>query len=140
MIVRERRREIGVLKAIGASNVKVMFQFMSEAITFTALGALIGTVVGIIGGSPITKVLVNNSTSSASGGAGGGPVMMSRGAGEALRSVGLNGQGLRDVHAVVGWDTLAYGLGAALFIAIVGSAVAALLIAKVRPAEVMRAE
>jgi len=140
MIVRERRREIGVLKAIGASNIKVMFQFMSEAVTFTALGALIGTAVGVIGGSPITKVLVNNSTSSASGGAGGGPVMMGRGAGEALRSVGLNGQGLRDVHAVVGWDTLAYGLGAALFIAVVGSAVAALLIAKVRPAEVMRAE
>jgi len=141
MIVRERRREIGVLKAIGASNVKVMFQFMSEAVTFTALGALIGTAVGVVGGSPITKVLVNNSTSSSTaGGAGGGPVMVGRGAGEALRNIGLNGQGLRDVHAVVGWDTLAYGLGAALFIAIVGSAVAALLIAKVRPAEVMRAE
>jgi putative ABC transport system permease protein len=142
MIVRERRREIGVLKAIGASNIKVMFQFMSEAVTFTALGAIIGTALGVIGGSPITKVLVNNSASSAATGApdGGRVMTMGRGAGEALRNVGLNGQGLRDVHAVVGWDILIYGLAAALFIAIAGSAVAALLIAKVRPAEVMRAE
>lgn len=59
MIVRERRREIGVLKAIGASNAKVVSQFMVEAITFTSLGALVGVVVGIIGGSPITRVLVS---------------------------------------------------------------------------------
>jgi putative ABC transport system permease protein len=64
---------------------------------------------------------------------GGGPVKFAR-------DLGLNGQSLKDVHAVVGWDILVYGLGAALFIAIAGSAVAALLIAKVRPAEVMRAE
>ncbi|HSD55569.1 MAG TPA: FtsX-like permease family protein, partial [Candidatus Saccharimonadales bacterium] len=142
MIVRERRREIGVLKAIGASNVKVMFQFMSEAVTFTAFGAALGMAIGVIGGSPITKVLVNNSTSSGSGaaGPGGGGQMIMRGGGNALREIGLNGQSIRDVHAVVGWDVLVYGLAAALFIAIAGSAVAALLIAKVRPAEVMRAE
>jgi putative ABC transport system permease protein len=142
MIVRERRREIGVLKAIGASNVKVMFQFMSEAVTFTAIGAALGMVLGIIGGSPITKVLVSNSTSSSAntmmGGPGEGPVM--RGAGNAIREIGLSGQSIRDVHAVVGWEVLVYGLVAALFIAIAGSAVAAFLIAKIRPAEVMRAE
>ena len=135
MIVRERRREIGVLKAIGASNIKVVTQFIAEAVTFTALGAAIGIAMGVIGGSPITKVLVNNASSAATSGMGGegGPVRM-------VRGLGINGQSIKDIHAVVGWDILIYGLGAAILIAIAGSAVAALLIAKVRPAEVMRAE
>ena len=47
---------------------------------------------------------------------------------------------LRNLQASAGWETLLQGLGAALFIALVGSALPALLIAKVRPAEVMRAE
>lgn len=140
MIVRERRREIGVLKAIGASNIKVVTQFMAEAITFTSLGAVIGVVLGVVGGSPITKVLVDNASSSASSATNGAASMGGGGPVRFARDLGLNGQSLKDVHAVVGWDILIYGLGAALFIAIAGSAVAALLIAKVRPAEVMRAE
>lgn len=136
MIVRERRREIGVLKAIGASNVKVVTQFMAEAVTFTGLGAVVGLVLGVVGGSPITKVLVNNASSASTG---SGSTFMRGGPG-AVRSLGLNGQSLKDINAVVSWDILIYGLGAAILIAIAGSAVAALLIAKVRPAEVMRAE
>jgi putative ABC transport system permease protein len=140
MIVRERRREIGVLKAIGASNVKVVTQFMAEAITFTGMGAVIGVVLGVIGGSPITKVLVNNASSTAANTTAGPSAGFARGGGRVLRSIGLNSQSIKDVHAVVGWEILIYGLAAALLIAIAGSAVAALLIAKVRPAEVMRAE
>jgi ABC-type antimicrobial peptide transport system permease subunit len=56
------------------------------------------------------------------------------------KNLGLNGQDLRDVQAVIGWDVLLYGLGAAFLIALAGNATAALLIAKVRPAEVMRVE
>lgn len=156
MIVRERRREIGVLKAIGASNLKVMFQFMSEAVTFTLIAAAIGIVLGIVGGNPITKVMVNNSSSgtTASAPSGGQPQMVIQGGPAApqggsgnaseprglVGNLGLSKQNLKDVNAVVGWNILLYGLGAALVIAIAGSAVAALLIAKIRPAEVMRAE
>ena len=62
MIVRERRREIGVVKAIGGSNLGIMFQFMVEAVTLTLLGAVIGLIIGVVGGSPVTKLLVNNSS------------------------------------------------------------------------------
>ena len=47
MIVRERRREIGVLKAIGASNGKISFQFLWEALTLTGMAAVFGVVLGI---------------------------------------------------------------------------------------------
>jgi putative ABC transport system permease protein len=135
MIVRERRREIGVLKAIGASNAKVMFQFMTEAVTFTILGAVIGIGLGIAAGNPITRLLVNNSsstTAAAPGGFGGG--LARRGFGGGLRG------SLSSIHASVGWSIILYGLSAAIIIAIVGSAIASFFIAKVRPAEVMRAE
>ncbi|MGD8374363.1 MAG: FtsX-like permease family protein [Candidatus Woesebacteria bacterium] len=136
MIVRERRREIGVLKAIGASNLRVMVQFMSESVTLTMLGAVVGAVIGIAAANPLTQLLVTSS-SNTSGGNGmsgaGGPGKM----GASVVSGGLNLQG---INATIGWDILLYGLLAALFIAIVGSAAASWLIGKIRPAEVMRAE
>jgi putative ABC transport system permease protein len=42
MIVRERRREIGVLKAIGSSNIRIVGQFVTEALTLTLAGSVIG--------------------------------------------------------------------------------------------------
>src|SRR5262249_15945730 len=42
MIVRERRREIGVLKAIGSSNAKISWQFVAEALTLTSMAAVVG--------------------------------------------------------------------------------------------------
>jgi putative ABC transport system permease protein len=135
MIVRERRREIGVLKAIGASNVTVMGQFASEAITLTVLGAIIGMILGVVAGNPITKILVNNAGSSegATAMAGGGPRLITRG-------IGGLGRNVTDITASVGWDIILYGLGVAILIAIIASALASFFIAKVRPAEVMRAE
>lgn len=44
--VRERRREIGVLKALGASNRDVRRIFLVEAGTLGFLGGIVGTVVG----------------------------------------------------------------------------------------------
>lgn len=139
MIVRERRREIGVLKAIGASNIKVMFQFMTEAITFTLISAVVGLGIGVVGGNPVTKLLVTTSSSTTSGGGPGGGGGGGFGGGFA-RAAGFGARGIRDVTATVGWDILLYGLAAALVIAILGSAIPSLLIAKIRPAEVMRAE
>lgn len=130
MIVRERRREIGVLKAIGASNMRVMVQFMSESVTLTMLGAVVGTAIGIAAAGPLTQLLVttNNSSQAKSGGPGRGMSLMQ------------GGFSLQNINATIGWDILLYGLAAALVIAIVGSAAASWLIDKIRPAEVMRAE
>jgi putative ABC transport system permease protein len=135
MIVRERRREIGVLKSIGASNFVIVKQFMVEALTFTILSAVVGLGIGIIGGQPLTKMLVTNSTSSTQQQAG--PGQAPGGFNRATRGIRSN---LTNIKTSVGFETLGYGLGAAIFIALFGAAASALLIAKVRPAEVMRTE
>lgn len=43
----ERRRDIGIMKAVGMSRVKILYVFLSEAVLLGILGGLIGCVSGV---------------------------------------------------------------------------------------------
>ena len=129
MVVRERKREIGILKAIGGSNRRIMAQFMTEALTFTLLGWAIGLVVGIVAAGPITSSLVSNSGVSSDTGARGifgapSPFLTH----------------LTNVNAQVGWGVILDGLAAAVVVALLASAAAAWMLGRIKPAEVLRSE
>lgn len=129
MIVRERKREIGILKAIGASNGRIMAQFTTEAVTFTLLGLVVGLGAGIAAASPVTSALVSHSgASSAAGGAG------------LFRAPSPFLSNLTNINAQVGWGVILGALAAAVAVAVLASAATTWMIGRIRPAEVLRSE
>jgi len=45
--VSARIREIGIRKAIGATNREIRFQFLSEAILISLIGGFVGVIIGL---------------------------------------------------------------------------------------------
>ncbi len=144
MIVRERKKEIAVLKAIGGSNVKITGQFVAEAVTLTLASVVIGGLIALAGSNSITKLLIttnttdstDNTQTSAPLGGGmrrivGGPSQVEETSTKDL---------LGDVKTSVGTGFLIQGLAAVVLIGALGSAIPAYAISKVRPAEVLRGE
>lgn len=51
--VKERTREIGIRKAVGATNGEILRQFLVEAVILTVIGGIIGMLLGYFGGAAI---------------------------------------------------------------------------------------
>ncbi len=136
MIVRERRREIGVIKAIGGTNSKVITQFIIEGLTLTVFGAIVGLALGVLVSGPMTSSLVQNSTSSSST-ATPSQGSFRRAFGGGISQINTN---INQVTASITPQIFVSAIGITLLIAIIGSAVPAWFIARVRPAEVLRTE
>ncbi len=56
--VRERTKEIGILKAIGFSNWNVMSQFMLEGIVMSIMAGVVGVVLGIVAAPTLSSLLL----------------------------------------------------------------------------------
>src|SRR6185369_4949807 len=107
MVVRERRREIGVLKAIGASNAKVL----------TLCGAVVGVTLAALTSNQITGALVSANAPQSTGSsetAQAGP-RFGRGGGGFATRFGQQAQSaenlVKNIQTNVGLPLLLEGLG-----------------------------
>jgi putative ABC transport system permease protein len=57
MAVRERRREIGTMKAIGATNRQVLASIVFESVSISALGAVVGILLSFGGAAFLNSIL-----------------------------------------------------------------------------------
>ncbi len=57
--VMERTREIGIMKAIGATNIDIMSIFIIEGMLLSSIGGVIGIILGVVGSQALT-IMLNN--------------------------------------------------------------------------------
>ncbi len=125
--VRERTREIGTLKAMGASSSKILGQFMLEGAILSLIAAVIAIVIGVFAATTLANLLLPHAIQEVTFGSG-------------LTSFGSNPYGYTPVAVPVTTETMLVGLGAAVLLGVLGSLYPALKAARTKPAEAMRYE
>ncbi len=140
LLVRERRREIGVLKAIGARNRTIGLQFVLEALVLVALGSVVGAAVASFASGSIASALISSNSTTGAAAAQRGPGGFGGGFGGQGGPFGGASQLLSSVTATASPGVIAAGIAAVFVVAIIGSLVPALLTARIRPIEVLRGE
>ena len=130
LMVRQRVKEIGILKAIGASNWRIGFQFSVETLAVSVVAAIIGALITFPLAQKVGNLLVSEPgapTGMPGGGFGGGFF------GGGVTSVA-------GIHIAVSPEVFLYALGIAVALAVAASIFPAWYISRVKPAEVLRYE
>jgi len=123
--VRERTREIGTLKALGASSLSVLGQFMLEGVLLCFIAGVFSVIVGGLGVSWFANLVLPSPTLAGNSTVSSGGVFL----GEA--SVGA-------ISVALTFEVVLFGLGVAILLGALGSLYPAWRAARTRPAEAMR--
>ena len=110
--VMERTREIGIMKAIGATNKDIMSIFIIEGLLLSLVGGLSGIIIGIFGSQGIAVLLSNM-----------GP-----------------GMGGTPLEPVITYMAIALGLSVSMIVGIISSLYPAWKAARMSPIEAVRYE
>jgi putative ABC transport system permease protein len=123
--VRERTREIGTLKALGASSVAIIGQFMIEGILLSLIAGFVSMVVGTVGAVSLANLLLPHPTQ-----AGNSTVSTS--------GVSIGSASSASISVSLTPQLFLLGLAIAVLLGVVGSIYPAWRAARTRPAEAMR--
>ena len=158
MVVRERRSEIGIMKAIGAKNHVIITQFVVESLVITVIASVIGLGIGVVGAAPLTKALVSDDStteveqsSDMFSGKFSGSIDPSNlpdnnnlpdniDFSNPAEMFGDSVAAVNDVVAKVDWTIVIYALVGCLLVAGCGASAASMVAMRVKPAEAVRAE
>ena len=122
--VRDRTKEIGTLKAIGASNMTVMGQFLLEGVSLSLIAGAVGVAIGTIAAPYLTSALLPTIGD-----------MLSKGGG-----LMYTGGSTQTMAITVNPTLVLTALGASVLLGALGSLYPAWRAARIRPAEAMRYE
>lgn len=126
LMVRQRAKEIGILKAIGASNWRIGFQFSVETLAVSVVAAIIGALLTFPLAQRVGDLLVSTPGTPAGipgrGGFGGGVTSVA------------------GIDVAVSPEVFLYALGIAIALAVAASIFPSWYISRVKPAEVLRHE
>jgi putative ABC transport system permease protein len=125
LVVRQRVREIGILKAIGASNGRIALQFGMETVILSLAAAVLGTCLTFLMAQKVADLFSSGGTQNF-----GGP-------GGAMRV--FNGT-VAGIHVAISPEIFIIAFGAAIALAVTASIIPVWYIARVKPAEVLRNE
>jgi putative ABC transport system permease protein len=139
LVIRQRIREIGIMKAIGASNGQIGFQFGLETAIITVAATVIGIILSLLFGQQIANLFTTDNGPTrafpgAVGGSGPGTTVFGGGGGRIFAgSIG-------GIHVAVSPEVLIIAFASAIILAVAASVIPVWYIARVRPAEVLRNE
>jgi putative ABC transport system permease protein len=139
LVIRQRIREIGIMKAIGASNGQIGFQFGLETTVITVVATVFGIVLSLLFGQQIANLFTSNNgptrTVTGAGGFGGRGTAVFGGGGGRIFAGSIGG-----IHVAISPEVVIIAFASAIILAIAASVIPVWYIARVRPAEVLRNE
>jgi len=125
--VRERTREIGTLKALGASSMAILGQFMLEGVLLSLIAGIVAIVIGTVGATSLANLLLPHPTQ-----AGNSTV--------STAGVSIGSASSASISVTITPELVLLGLGVAVLLGALGSLYPAWRAARTRPAEAMRYE
>ncbi len=134
LIVRERNQEISILKAIGASNWRVVSQFAVEILTFSVVAAVVAAVLLLVLGQPLASIFsIVSSGGGGRGGFGGGGGFVRFGGG-----FGGGGRFGNPLNSPLTPESLLILLALGVALAVLASVIPAWYVARLKPARALR--
>jgi putative ABC transport system permease protein len=138
--IRERKYEIGVLRAMGMKKHKVALGLWSEMLIITCLCLALGLGIGTLVTQPVTNTLLAQQIQAAEAasqmpGFGGGGMMM--GAMSSMGATASNVQPLSEINIALGLDTTLQIMGIALLLASFAALIAISRITKYEPIKIL---
>jgi len=137
LITRERIQEIGVLKAIGFKDSRILSQFFVESSVLATIGFVVALVFALVAGPSIQSFMVENETDTNlidSGKGGGG-----KGGGGRTSAMGGSGE-IEVADFSLSGSFILYTLILALILGLVGALYPIIKALMLKPAEALRYE
>lgn len=154
--IRERKYEVGVLRAIGMKKGKVALQFITELFLVTFIALAIGSGIGAVSSVPTANYMLHNEITSLQSQQvqvqqnfgmrdGGQPVQIGGGSGNMGGRGGLNGFfGMKNsvsyvsqINAVINSQVLLQIAGIGILLAILSSAISMIFISRYEPLKIL---